>query len=155
RFAGMPDIVASLVKRINLDVSRLDEIIRFTEQSFTYPVLVRTVTEQRSQGIALAHDREALRGTLLSFRQHPQLYLMQYVGARRHNGCYRKMRAVVVDGQPAITWADYHAEWIVQSRAVKHIQGFYRANPEALADANDIVARPHERLGAAAMATLD
>lgn len=154
RFAGTPNMVVPLIKRFNVLPGRIDEMIRLAEQSFTYPLIVRTVRDHMAQNVTLIENRAALQETLLRL-QVPQIYLIQYVGATRHKGYHRLLRATFVDGVPLVSRAEYDTHWIVRARWRKERQEFYRRHLDLLADANDIVTRPHARLGEAAMATLD
>jgi tetratricopeptide (TPR) repeat protein len=154
RFVGTPNMVVPRVKRLNVLPGRMDEVVRLAEESFSYPVIVRTVADHESRNIVLARDGPSLREAL-SRHTGRQVYLIQYVGAPRHKSCYRKIRAAFVEGAPVIIRADYDRDWIIKARIYEEKQAFYRDHPEILADADDIVNRPHARLGAAAMATVE
>jgi tetratricopeptide (TPR) repeat protein len=154
RFAGAPNMIVPRIKRFNMLPGRIDEIVRLAEQSFAYPLLVRTITDHDALNIAFVEGRASLREALSRLKQ-PQVYLIQYLGAARLKGCHRRLRAAFVEGVPVIMRADYDRHWIVQGRKRAARQEFYRSHPDLLADADDIVARPAARLGAAAMETLE
>jgi glutathione synthase/RimK-type ligase-like ATP-grasp enzyme len=155
RFVGLRNVVTPRLKRVVLDPDRLDEIVALTEQSFTYPVIVRTVADQQSVNMTLVEDRQSLRETFQQMQPtQPQVYVIQYAGAPHKNGCYRILRAAFVEGVPVVMRADYDDRWIVQGRKWPAVQEFYRRHPDLLADADDIVRRPHIRLGASALAAL-
>jgi hypothetical protein len=65
------------------------------------------------------------------------------------------MRAAFVEGVPLVVRADYQSDWLVKGRERAYKQQFYRNHPDLMADANDIVSRPDERLGTVAMTTLE
>jgi hypothetical protein len=155
RLAGLPNVVMPRLKRFILDLDRLEEIVQVTEQSFTYPVIVRTVMDQEAMNITLVEDSQSLRETLQQMQPtQPQVYVIQYAGVLHKNGCYRKLRAAFVEGVPVVMRADYDLTWIAHARKYPAKQEFYRDHPDLLADADDIVRRPHIRLGAPALAAL-
>jgi Flp pilus assembly protein TadD/glutathione synthase/RimK-type ligase-like ATP-grasp enzyme len=155
RFAGIPNLVTPRFKRLVLDLDRLDEIVALTEQSFAYPMIVRTVADQQSMNITLVENRQALQETLQQMQPtQPQVYVIQFAGVPHKNGCYRKLRAAFVEGVPVVMRADYARHWVVQGRKWPAVQELYRDHPDLLADADDIVRRPHIRLGPHALTTL-
>jgi Flp pilus assembly protein TadD len=153
RLAGMPDMVVPRLKRFNVLPGRIDEMVRLAEQSFDYPLLVRTVRDHDAHNLVRVEDRTSLREAFTNMKE-PQVYLIQDVGATRLKGCHRRLRASFVEGVPVLMRADYHRHWIVKGRKWPAQQQLYRNHPDILADANDIVARPDVRLGSAAMAAL-
>ena len=154
RLAGIPDMIVPRLKRFNVLPGRIDEMVRLAEESFTYPLLVRTVADHDAHNLLLVEDRASLREAFTSLKE-PQVYLIQYVGATRLKGCHRRLRAAFVEGVPVLMRADYGRDWIVKGRKWTAQQDLYRSHPDLLADADDIVARPDARLGPAAMAALD
>ena len=154
RFLNVTNVVTPRLKRFKLDAKHLGTLQSMIEQSFTYPLIVRTVADHDGQGIVYVKSRSALRETLLSLA-HQQIYVVQYVSTKHHGEYYRKIRASFVDGLPTIMRADYDHGWIVQGRKKAGRREFYRDHPDLLADANDIVTRPLERLGAPALAALE
>ena len=147
-------MIVPRLKRFNVLPGRIDEMVGLAEQSFSYPLLVRTVADHDAHNLLLVEDRAALRETFTSLKE-PQVYLIQYVGATRLKGCHRRLRAAFVEGVPVLMRADYGRHWIVKGRKWAAHRELYRSHPDILADANDIVARPDARLGPAAMAALD
>jgi glutathione synthase/RimK-type ligase-like ATP-grasp enzyme len=156
RFSNLPNVVMPRLKRFVLDLERLDEIATLTEQSFTYPVIVRTVADQEAKNITLVENRQSLRETLRQLQPtQPQVYVIEYVGAPHKNGCYRKIRAAFVEGVPVVLRADYDPGWISRGRIYAEKREFYRQHPDMQKDADDVVTRPHIRLGAPALAALE
>jgi glutathione synthase/RimK-type ligase-like ATP-grasp enzyme/Flp pilus assembly protein TadD len=154
RFANSAEVVAPRLKRFNLHAGRLEEVIRLAEEAFTYPVIVRTVMDHAAANVFFVTDRPSLQEALSQLNQ-PQIYVIQYVGTPRWRGYYRKMRAAFVEGVPLVVRADYQGDWLVKGREREYKQEFYRNHPDLMSDANDIVSRPHARLGAAAMTALE
>ena len=154
RFAGTPNMIVPRLKRFNVLPGRIDEMVRLAEEAFTYPLLVRTVAHHDAHNLVFVADRASLQETLTGLKE-PQAYLIQYVGATRLKGCHRRLRAAFVEGVPVLMRADYGLHWIVRGRKWAEHQELYRSHPDILADANDMVARPEARLGAAAMGALD
>jgi glutathione synthase/RimK-type ligase-like ATP-grasp enzyme/tetratricopeptide (TPR) repeat protein len=153
RFAGIPNLVVPTTGRFVRDVARLGDLVAAIEQKFTYPVIVRTTGEHNSANMALVRGRADLESTLLSLT-HRQIYVIDYVGAPRRHGFYRRIRAVFFEGVPIVIRADYSPDWIVRSRNYVPPET-YRDWPGLLAHANAIISDPHKQLGAPAMAALD
>jgi hypothetical protein len=154
KFAALKDVVTPRLKRFARDVTRLGELVPMIEQSFTYPMIVRTVSDHDAKNMVKVDSPSMLRDTLLRFSQR-EVYVIQYLDTKHRGEYCRKMRAAFVEGLPTIVRADYDLDWVVQGRKRESRQKFYRDHLDLLADANDIVARPSERLGAAAMAALE
>jgi tetratricopeptide (TPR) repeat protein/glutathione synthase/RimK-type ligase-like ATP-grasp enzyme len=153
RLADIPNMVVPGVFRYFRDVKRLDEVVTAIEEDSAYPVILRTTGEQESANMALVHTRTELLEVLLRL-QSEQIYMIEYEGTPQRDGFYRRIRAAFVDGTPIIIRADYDQQWIVKSRGASPFE-HYREQPDLLADANDIVSRPHDRLGAPAMEALE
>ena len=146
KFSHLANVITPRLKRYTLDVKRLSELETTIEEAFTYPIIVRTVSDHDGNGMVRVDSRSALHETLRSL-PHKQIYVIQYLSTK-HRGAYnRKLRAAFVDGIPTIMRADYDHDWIVQGRKKAGRREFYQDHPDLLADANDIVIRPAERLG--------
>ena len=154
RFSKVPHVVTPLLKRLTLDLARVDDLQAMIERSFAYPLIVRTTGDNDGKGMVRIDSGTALRETLLSLRRQ-QIYVIQFVDTRHYGKYYRKLRAVFVDGVPTVMRADYDHNWIVLGRLYAGRREFYQEHADLLADANDIVARPLERLGAPALAALE
>jgi hypothetical protein len=61
RLAGTPDMVVPRLKRFNVLHDRIDEMVRLAEQSFDYPLLVRTVRDHDAHNLVRVLDRTSLR----------------------------------------------------------------------------------------------
>jgi len=153
RLSGITNMLVPRVSRFRRDVKRLDELVAAIEKKSAYPMIVRTTAEQQAANMTLVHARAELREVLRRLPKS-QIYVNQYVGALRRDGFYRRIRAAFVDGVPIIIRADYTQDWIVRSRTKIPLEP-YRDQPDLLADANDIISRPYDRLGAPAMEALD
>jgi tetratricopeptide (TPR) repeat protein len=154
RFSKLPQVVTPLLKRITLDLSRLDALQAMIERSFAYPLIVRTTGDNDGKGMVRVDSGSALRQTLLNLRRQ-QIYVIQYLSTMHYGKYYRKIRAAFVEGVPTVMRADYDHNWIVLGRLYAGRREFYQEHPDLLADANDIVTRPLERLGAPALAALE
>ncbi len=153
RLQGVPNVLVPRVSRFTRDVKRLDELIAQIEQSFSYPIIVRTTADQESKNMAKVDSRPELKEALVGLKGL-QIYVIKYAGAPRFKDCYRRIRAAFVEGKPFIMRADYDRNWIVQGRKRKTRQAFYRDCPDMISDADDMVRRPRDRLGVAAMDAL-
>jgi Flp pilus assembly protein TadD len=154
RFSKLPNVVTPLLKRFTLDLSHLGDLQAMIEQSFAYPLIVRTTGDNDGKGMVRIDSGPALRQTLLNLRRQ-QIYVIQFVDTTHYGKYYRKLRAAFVGGAPTVMRADYDHNWIVLGRKKTGRREFYQEHPHLLADANDIVTRPLERLGAPALAALD
>lgn len=162
RLAGVENMVVPKVARFKREPERLDELVKAIEGKFVYPLIMRTTTHQEAANMMLVHTRADLHAALLGLPE-PEIYIIEYIGAPRREGHYRRIRAAFVDGEPLIVRADYSREWIVRSRYVNRknpdadsiVHKLYRERADLLTDANDIIARPQERLGMAAMEALN
>lgn len=152
RLAGIPDIVVPQTGRFVRDTTRLTELVAAIEKKFVYPLIVRTTVEHNSENMTLVRSRAELETTLLRLTQK-QIYVINYVGAPRRHGLYRRIRAVFFEGTPIVIRADYSPDWIVRSRSYVPPET-YREWPELLHHANAIISEPLEQLGAPAMAAL-
>ena len=153
KLAAIPDLVVPKISRFTRDIDRLDQLAIEIESGFDYPVIVRTTVDHNAANMTLVATRQQLCDLL---RQHtePQIYVIEYLGKPRRDEYYRRIRVAFVEGTPIMMRADYSRDWIVRSRNWIDLQ-VYRSRQDLIADADAIVSRPHERLGAAAMAALE
>jgi tetratricopeptide (TPR) repeat protein len=151
--SGIDGLIVPSVRRFRRDPSRLGELIEAIEDGTPYPMIVRTPYEQESRNMRLARTRAELEH---SVRELPstQFYVIEYLGAPRERGCFRRMRCAFVGGQPIIIRADYDRQWIVRSRFIISTQ-IYSDYPDLLERADRIISRSHEELGAHSMAALE
>jgi Flp pilus assembly protein TadD len=151
--AGIPNLIIPRLSRFNRDGNRLDELVLAIEGAFAYPLIIRTTAEHDSVNLTLVRSRSMLR-ELLARQTERQIYVIQYLGAPRRDGFYRRVRTAFVEGVPIVIRADYAPDWVVTNRAKSTVE-VYNQRPDLLADADEIVNEPMKRLGAAAMATLE
>jgi tetratricopeptide (TPR) repeat protein len=152
RLRHIPGLIVPRVSRFNRHVERLAELIAAIEEQFAYPFIIRTPSEHNSANMTLVRGRESLR-ELLMRAAFPQFYVIQYAGAPRRDGYYRRIRAAFLEGKPLIMRADYSDDWIVRSRSYVPAE-IYRDRPDLLAHANAIIEDPVGVLGARAMTTV-
>jgi tetratricopeptide (TPR) repeat protein len=153
KLAAIPGLVVPKISRFARDVDRLDQLAIEIESAFDYPTIVRTTVDHNAANMTLVRSRQQLCDLL---RQHtePQIYVIEYLGKPRRDEFYRRIRAAFIEGTPIVMRADYSRDWIVRSRNWIDWE-VYRSRQDLFADTNAIISRPHERLGAAAMAALE
>ncbi len=150
--ADIEGLIAPSVRRFRCDLAQLDNLIEAIEGSTAYPMIVRTIYEQESRNMTLAHSRAELEAAIRSLNR-TQFYVIEYLGQPREYGFFRRVRAAFVAGVPVIIRADYAREWIVRSRHYIDRQ-IYHDHPDLLAKANAIILNPREELGDRALAAL-
>jgi tetratricopeptide (TPR) repeat protein len=153
KLAAIPGLIVPKISRFTRDIDRLDQLAIEIESAFDYPMIVRTTVDHNAANMTLVRSRQQLCDLL---RQHtePQIYVIEYLGKPRRDEFYRRIRAAFIEGTPIVMRADYSRDWIVRSRNWIDWE-VYRSRQDLFADTNAIISRPHERLGAAAMAALE
>lgn len=150
--AGIDGLILPSVRRYPRDMSRIADLIAEIEHKNVYPLIVRTVYEQEARNMTLVHNRAELEDAIRAL-ERAQFYIVGYLEQRHEHGCYRRIRAAFVDGQPIVIRADYAREWIVRSRFIMSLQT-YHDHPDLLEKADAIIRTPRAELGEKAMCVL-
>ena len=135
-------------------------LARTIEQAFSYPMIVRNMFSQMGQNVFHVASREDLV-TAIDTIVGNEIYVIEFVDKPKSRPHFRRMRAVFVGHDPVIVRADYSPFWMIHGRVMNtkvintaYSMDLYRDRPDLLADADEIMRRPEERLGLSAMNTL-
>jgi thioredoxin-like negative regulator of GroEL/glutathione synthase/RimK-type ligase-like ATP-grasp enzyme len=148
RLAGIKDLIVPRIIRIMNEPQKRDLVLKEIASTIGFPVIIRNpASQQGSQTRKI--DTPAELATLLAQWPHPQLYAIEYVNNEAEKGFYRKMRAVVINGELFMLHAHFAPQWNVHRSREAH-----KLEPGLRAFASKVVSHPQEMLGEPAMAAL-
>jgi hypothetical protein len=161
---GVPNLKLPRIMRYRPIDTPIERIVADIDERFAYPVIVRkALGHESSYSLLPGREKVALRvDSPAELRAHlnscgwREFYAVEYVDLRRPDGCYRKMRAMLVDRQVIVTQAAMYREWMVSGWRRNPVGiAFYREHPHTIEECNRIVLDPAGCLGREAMAVLE
>jgi hypothetical protein len=103
----------------------------------------------------LVEDRKALHDYLTTL-DWTEIYAVEYLPLRQRSGQFRKIRAVLTEDDVIVAIPGFASEWMVDGGRWRQDRvDYYRAHPEATAEARRIVLNPEGCLGADCLRTLE
>jgi Flp pilus assembly protein TadD/glutathione synthase/RimK-type ligase-like ATP-grasp enzyme len=161
---GIPGLRIPRIERYRVVNHAIGQIAADIEERFSYPVILRRTVAHMSAVLqhsetrrpaVLVCDGTALREHL-SKRGRSEIYAIEYIDLKKKEGYFRKIRAVIADGEVIVAIPSLYRTWMVSSaRSSDYGIEFYRSNPDSVELARRIALDPKGMLGAACMRTLE
>lgn len=153
RLADIPNAIVPRVRRLVNDAAWREELVRYIETEFEYPVLVRTPFAQKGKRLWRSRSRNELFDALDRIGPQ-QFYAIQYVDNPTGKGSYRKIRAAVVGERIFITHAHFSKGWCVHRPDEEEQAELAERDPDIREYRMQVVAEPEATLGVDAMQAL-
>jgi Flp pilus assembly protein TadD/glutathione synthase/RimK-type ligase-like ATP-grasp enzyme len=161
---GIPNLKVPRIERYRADLTPAAEVASDIEGRFAYPVIIRrclghnSTMRQHSEidrVAVLVEDRKALHDYLTTL-DWTEIYAVEYLPLRQRSGQFRKIRAVLTEDDVIVAIPGFASEWMVDGGRWRQDRvDYYRAHPEATAEARRIVLNPEGCLGADCLRTLE
>jgi len=116
RFAGHPQIVCPPTRRV--DRSALQQVasgaqpLSALHADLRYPVIVRPIGSHAGQGLEKVDDADGL-AAYLALQPAQAFFIAAFFDYASPDGLYRKLRVMLVNGQPFIAHMAISARWMV------------------------------------------
>jgi hypothetical protein len=149
----LDNVVVPKTIRFAVDGGALDSQVDVLEVELGYPLIIRTIFNQRGIGMEKIDDRRALARELAA-RTGDQIYAHAFVDSRAGEPYYRKFRVAVVGDQIIPVRLDFSQTWKVFGRIQPERKRFYRERPHLLDAEKRLLAPPNDALTDGAMQAL-
>ena len=150
---NIPGVVMPKTKRFSSEGKTRDQLVREIEAEFDYPLITRSLYNQKGIGMDKVDSREALLKAVASGMPE-KFFVTQFVETRRGNELYRKIRAAIVQDEIVVVRVDYHTSWKVHGGRQGRRVSFYLENPHLLEDEKRICANLEKELGQSVIESL-
>jgi hypothetical protein len=149
----LDNVVVPKTIRFAVDGGALESQANALEVELGYPLIIRTIFNQRGVGMEKVDDRRGLTRELAA-RIGDQIYAHAFVDSRAGEPYYRKFRVAVVGDQIVPVRLDFGDSWKVHGRIKPERKLFYRQRRHLLDVEKRILAPPNDILTEGAMQAL-
>ena len=149
----LDNVVVPRTVRFQVEDGAFDAQADALEAELGYPVIIRTIFNQRGIGMERIDDRRALAQELAA-RIGDQIYAHAFVDNRAGEPFFRKFRVAIVGDEIIPVRLDFSDSWKVHGRIKPERKLFYRQRRYLLDVEKRILAAPNDVLTEGAMRTL-
>lgn len=150
----LPSVLVPKTIRFSSAGKSREVMVREIEGHFDYPLITRSLTMQRGQGMTKVDSRDALTAVLAG--DFPETFFVtQFVDSRGGAQFFRKIRAAVVGNEIVLVRVDYNADWNVHGpRRTDAAVAYCLANGHLFEEEKRICKDPEACLGRPAVQSL-
>lgn len=141
KLQGIPGLIMPQTIRIQ-PASPAGILAAIESAGLRFPVIIRPAGAHTGRGTVLLADAEQVLKHYLHALDGRDYYLTQYVDYAE-DGIYRKLRIIMIDGEPILRHVRYSSDWIIHR---KSYQAFIERHPQYLEIEKALLARSETEL---------